>query len=153
MDKTRCDHCAYVKGHGECHRNFRKENAAQSGGVREGFSAEPTPTLALKSRNVLVSVLQSEENTQSQGDKRVFEEIEPQPWSGECRIQQGSRGRSRSNGTYLPTADLFWLFALDLNASIYRNFSISTLPQLYLRDISFGTWSNLGAIWGGGVDT
>lgn len=98
MDKTGCDHCAYVKGHGECHRNFRKENAAQSGGVREGFSAEPTPTLTLKSRNVLVSVLQSEENTQSQGDKRVFEEIEPQPRSGECRIQQGSRGRSTSNG-------------------------------------------------------
>lgn len=40
-----------------------------------------------------------------------------------------------------------WLFALDLNAGLYRNFAASNLPRLYLQDICFVTWPYLCTIW------
>lgn len=63
MNKTQSDRYAYIEGERRCYRNFRQENLAPLGGVREGILAELTPTLTLKSSNVLVSVLWSEENT------------------------------------------------------------------------------------------
>lgn len=63
MNKIQSDRYASIEGERRCYRNFRQENLAQLGGVREGILAELTPTLTLKSSNVLVSVLWSEENT------------------------------------------------------------------------------------------
>lgn len=54
MNKTQSNQYAYIEGERGCYRNFRQENRAQPGGVREGILAELTPTLTLKSSNVLV---------------------------------------------------------------------------------------------------
>lgn len=64
------DKRAYIEGHGKCHRNLRK-NPAQLGGVGEGFSAESTPTLPLKSSNISVYMLQSEESTESETQESI----------------------------------------------------------------------------------
>lgn len=66
MNKTQSDQCSCIEGPRRCYRNFRKENPAQLGGVREGFLAEPTSTLTMKSSNISVYILQSEENTESE---------------------------------------------------------------------------------------
>lgn len=39
MNKTQSDQYAYIEGERRCYRNFRQENLAQLGGVREGILA------------------------------------------------------------------------------------------------------------------
>ena len=47
------------------------KNPAQLGGVREGFLAESIPTLTLKSSNISVYTLQSEESTESETQESI----------------------------------------------------------------------------------
>lgn len=60
MNKTQFAQCSCTEGHRKCYRNIREQKPAHLEDVREGFLAELTPTLTLKSRNVLVYALYSE---------------------------------------------------------------------------------------------